>query len=320
MVVHGRPARWRVKARRGWQLALTAYFESPAVQTLVLLVGLGSCVTYVVQVSGGMGNVVGLDFFYFVVFAVDYALCLANAPRKFDYVFSWIGIADLASMVPIVGDLVGLTGSNLHSFDPWLGFLRFFRLLQVFHLFRLRDALAPVLASHDAVFSLSVSEINFQAARLAITIIAFFFMATGAVYAVASNDPGSFNHELTWFDSFYFTIVSVTTVGYGDITAASELAKVVTIVVIVVGFSLIPAQVAALVSTILSQVSTMIKRFQATRAVRSPSPSPNLPAHWRCLPIVDTLSSAESSITSSCSASSARCFTRHTWPPRSGPT
>ena len=57
---------------------------------------------------------------------------------------------------------------------------------------------------------------------------------------------------MTWFDSFYFTVVSVTTVGYGDITASSDAAKAVTILVIFFGFALIPAQIAQLVSTVVN--------------------------------------------------------------------
>jgi voltage-gated potassium channel len=249
-------ARWQVNARRTFQATVEGYFESALVQSSVLLVGLLSCVTYVVEVSGGMDVYLGLDVFYFSVFAMDYMFCVAHAPRVRDYVLSWAGFADLASMTPAIGDFVGAGERGPALLYPWLGFLRFFRLLQVYHLVRLRDALAPTLAPHEAAFSLSVSEVNFQAARLAITIVVFFFLATGVIFAVSSNDSTAFsypNQPLTFLDSLFFTVVSVTTVGYGDITAASELAKVVTMVIIVVGFTLIPAQVAELVSTVLSQ-------------------------------------------------------------------
>ena len=53
---------------------------------------------------------------------------------------------------------------------------------------------------------------------------------------------------LTFGSAFYFIIVTVSTVGYGDISPDSAAAKLLTLLVIIIGFTVIPTQVTALVS------------------------------------------------------------------------
>ncbi|MEU5436581.1 potassium channel family protein [Streptomyces sp. NPDC020719] len=49
-----------------------------------------------------------------------------------------------------------------------------------------------------------------------------------AYYLLERADPGSFSEPLTRTDALYFTLVTFSTVGYGDITAQSEAAPIVT--------------------------------------------------------------------------------------------
>ena len=183
--------RERVKSRK--QLArlghcfntfLSCYFENLLVQLVVLLVAILSCVFYLLEVNG-FEQILALEVFFFTVFLVDYILCIAASNRKVDYIFSFIGLADLASLLPILGTWIA-DYSAVRWPPSWLGFFRFFRLLQVFQLFRLRDALAPeAIQPQDAALTLSVSEIHYQIARLIITIFVFIFIGTGVIYAVA---------------------------------------------------------------------------------------------------------------------------------------
>ena len=185
--------RERVKQRK--QLArlancfnafLSCYFENLLVQLVVLLVAILSCVFYLLEVNG-LENILAVDIFFFTVFLVDYILCIVASNRKFDYIFSFIGLADLASLLPIIGTWIADFSHVLWP-PSWLGFFRFFRLLQVFQLFRLRDALAPdAIQPQDAAITLAVSEIHYQIARLIITIFVFVFIGTGVIYAVAGR-------------------------------------------------------------------------------------------------------------------------------------
>jgi len=65
-----------------------------------------------------------------------------------------------------------------------------------------------------------------RAAEALATTVALFLLLFAAVYFVMERaGPASFSHHLTRTDSLYFTVTTFSTVGYGDITAASEAAR-----------------------------------------------------------------------------------------------
>jgi hypothetical protein len=62
---------------------------------------------------------------------------------------------------------------------------------------------------------------------LAVTAPLFLLLFASACYVMARSVPGSFGHALTRTDSLYFTVTTFSTVGFGDITAVSEAARLV---------------------------------------------------------------------------------------------
>jgi voltage-gated potassium channel len=69
---------------------------------------------------------------------------------------------------------------------------------------------------------------------LATTVPLFLLLFASAYFVMARASPGNFNtHPLTRTDSLYFTVTTFSTVGYGDITATSQAARLVVIVQII---------------------------------------------------------------------------------------
>ena len=68
------------------------------------------------------------------------------------------------------------------------------------------------------------------AVGLAATVPLFLLLFASAYYVMAKGTPGSFSQHLTRTDALYFTVTTFSTVGFGDITATSETARVVVIV------------------------------------------------------------------------------------------
>lgn len=65
-----------------------------------------------------------------------------------------------------------------------------------------------------------------QAAQaLAITVPLFLLLFASAYYVMARASPGSFSSHLSRTDALYFTVTTFSTVGYGDITATSQTAR-----------------------------------------------------------------------------------------------
>ncbi len=64
------------------------------------------------------------------------------------------------------------------------------------------------------------------AEALATTVPLFLLLFASAYYVMEQASPGSFSHSLTRTDALYFTVTTFTTVGFGDITATSQSARV----------------------------------------------------------------------------------------------
>jgi voltage-gated potassium channel len=67
------------------------------------------------------------------------------------------------------------------------------------------------------------------AEALATAVPLFLLLFASAYFTMARASPASFSHHLTRTDSLYFTVTTFSTVGYGDITATSETARLTVI-------------------------------------------------------------------------------------------
>jgi hypothetical protein len=65
------------------------------------------------------------------------------------------------------------------------------------------------------------------AEALATTVPLFLLLFASAYFVMERASPDSFSHTLTRTDALYFTVTTFTTVGYGDITATSQSARLV---------------------------------------------------------------------------------------------
>ena len=76
-------------------------------------------------------------------------------------------------------------------------------------------------------------------------------------YAVETMVPGSYNtqSEFTYYDAYYYSFVTLSTLGYGDITPAGEEAKALTIVTTLVGQFYIAIVMGLMVGKFLSNRS-----------------------------------------------------------------
>ncbi|MEU3791547.1 potassium channel family protein [Streptomyces fructofermentans] len=74
---------------------------------------------------------------------------------------------------------------------------------------------------------------------LAATIVLFLVLFSGGYFVLEDSTPGSFNEPLTRTDALYFTLTTFSTVGYGDIVAGSQTARVLVTLQMVCGLLLV---------------------------------------------------------------------------------
>ena len=118
---------------------------------------------------------------------------------------------------------------------PHIQFIKFIRCFRVLRIFRfLRFTADPYF------FFGSITVQLLKVVRLLLTILMIFFISSGLFFYVESNlNPNVKNFG----DAFYFTVVALTTVGFGDIIPRSDAGKWVTILMILSGIILIPWQI-----------------------------------------------------------------------------
>ena len=157
------------------------------------------------------------------LFTLEYVLRLIVVQRPLGYATSFFGVVDLVSVMPTWLSLM-VEGSQVLAVVRVLRMLRVFRLLQLSQFAYESEALAAALAA-------SVSRITvFLGGVLSVVVI-----MGSTMYLVEGPEAG--------FDSIprgvYWAIVTMTTVGYGDIAPQTALGQAIAAVVMILGYGII---------------------------------------------------------------------------------
>lgn len=173
-----------------------------------------------------------LEIAVVAVFIMEYALRLYGAPDRGKHLKDAYSMIDLAAILPTL--IIMVLPASFFVYD-----IRFIQILRVLTVFRIFRFLRFVSKSHMLFGTISQGKINI--ARLVFSIIIFFFVYSGIFYFVESPLNPKVNN---FGDAFYFIVVAVSTVGFGDIVPVTGVGKLVTVVMIISGIILIPFQAA----------------------------------------------------------------------------
>ena len=173
-----------------------------------------------------------LEIAVVAVFIMEYALRLYGAPDRGKHLKDAYSMIDLAAILPTL--IIMVLPASFFVYD-----IRFIQILRVLTVFRIFRFLRFVSKSHMLFGTISQGKINI--AQLVFSIIIFFFVYSGIFYFVESPLNPKVNN---FGDAFYFIVVAVSTVGFGDIVPVTGIGKLVTVVMIISGIILIPFQAA----------------------------------------------------------------------------
>jgi len=167
------------------------------------------------------------------VFGVEYVLRIYGAPDRFAEFTNGYTVADLLSILPTFAVLL-FPGVLVGTFG--LGFLRALRVVRFLRFYR--------FTQDEEFFFGTVSMETLRVLRLVLTILTIFFVTGGLFYEVeAAANP----NVSTFGDGFYYTVVTITTVGFGDIVPVTPAGRWVTMTALVVGLVLIPWQASRII-------------------------------------------------------------------------
>lgn len=174
------------------------------------------------------------EVFCVLVFSIEYLLRILTSPRPLHYMISFYGIIDLLAILPFYLNLV----VDLRSLRAF----RIFRLFRAFKLVRYNVALQRI---HIAARLIKEEVVLF----LIVTFITIFLAAAGIYFFENKAQPEVFGSV---FHSIWWAIVTLTTVGYGDVYPITLGGRIFTFFVLMIGIGIVTVP-AGLMASALSK-------------------------------------------------------------------
>jgi voltage-gated potassium channel len=158
-----------------------------------------------------------------ILFTIEYIVRVITVKKPLKYITSFYGVVDLLSTIPKYLSLIFLAGHHLAA-------LRALRLLRVFRILKLARYLG---ASNNLVLALKSSKAKISVFLFAVIILSIILGTI--MYMVEGEENGFTNIP----KSVYWCIVTLTTVGYGDIAPQTPLGQFIASLVMVLGYGII---------------------------------------------------------------------------------
>ena len=195
------------------------------------------CITFVVETydisdrAMGIANLV--ETIIIVIFIIEYFLRFWVAEKKLKHFFNIYSLIDLAAILPIF------------FAQQHFQVIRVFRVVRIMRLMRF-------LEDRHFFFG-SIKTVHLIIFRIIFIIVAIVFVSAGLIfYAEHEINPEKFS---TFFDAIYFSVVTLTTVGFGDITPVSPYGRIITVLIITSGIVFIPWQVRNLIAHFIISIN-----------------------------------------------------------------
>ena len=187
------------------------------------------------------------EWVFTIAFTIEYLARVWSAADRRAYVLSFLGAVDLLAILP----------TYLALLSPETRFLAVIRILRVLRIFR-------ILKLVQFVGEASILGRALRASRYKITVFLFTVMTVvvivGSMMYMIEGAPSGFSSIP---ESIYWAIVTLTTVGYGDIAPVTPLGKILASMLMILGYGII-----AVPTGIVT-----VELDRATRAREQPCPS-----------------------------------------------
>lgn len=178
-----------------------------------------------------------LDDVITIIFLIDYLLRFWVNQFSIRYLFTPLAIIDLIAIMPI-----------FFRDTHW----QFIRILRIFRVLRLLRFIRK-----GKFIGFTVTEFHLRVAQIFFTLFCLVFISSGIMYEVENPvNPFGFG---TFFDALYFSVVSLSTVGFGDVVPVTTQGKIIVLLMIFSGGVLIPWQLGRLAGVIFGEKGEKLK-------------------------------------------------------------
>lgn len=179
-----------------------------------------------------------LEWAFTIIFTIEYALRIYSARRRQRYLTSFYGVIDLLAILPTYLTLF-FTGTQYFAVLRALRLLRVFRVLKLSRYLGEASVLAQALRASRAKIVVFVT-----------TVLTLVLIIGAVMYLVEGPENGYTSIPI----AMYWAIVTLTTVGYGDVSPGTPLGRFLASAVMIMGYGII-AVPTGIVTTELTRAS-----------------------------------------------------------------
>jgi voltage-gated potassium channel len=164
-----------------------------------------------------------LEWFFTILFTIEYILRLLSVRKPWRYALSFFGLVDILAIAP----------TYLSFFVPGLQYLLTIRILRLLRIFRVLK-----LSEYISEAQLLTSALRASARKIGVFLLAVLSLVTiigSLMYVIEGEKNGFVNIP----KGIYWAIVTLTTVGYGDISPQTPLGQFFASIVMILGYGII---------------------------------------------------------------------------------
>ncbi len=195
---------------------------------ILLILIIVSVLVVMLDSVGQINNAIGGwlqtgDWIFTIIFTLEYVIRIIVSRRREKYIFTFYGIIDLLSVLPSYLSLI-LTGSH------YLIIIRILRILRVFRILKLTRFMKA-----SEVLMVSLRQSKYKIIVFLEVVIATVIIMGSLMYLIEGPENGFTSIPR----GIYWAIVTLTTVGFGDITPGTVAGQFLASLIMILGYSII---------------------------------------------------------------------------------
>ena len=195
------------------------------------------------QVNAAFGEYLYLlEWTFTIIFTIEYLLRVISTGKPLRYIFSFFGIVDLLSIIPTYSSLF-FPGAQ------FFGVIRVLRVLRVFRVLKLVQYLSEVQQLSTALYASrrKIEVFLYAVMTLVVILGSLMYVIEGEEHGFTSIPRG-----------IYWAIVTMTTVGYGDISPKTNLGQTLASFVMIIGYSVLAVPTGIITAELTRSESTKL--------------------------------------------------------------
>lgn len=194
-----------------------------------------------------------IEFIITALFTIEYLLRIFSVRKPWNYIFSFYGIVDLLSILPTYLSLI-FTGTKPLTVIRALRFLRIFRILEMTNYTK---------GANDIILALYHSR---QKIIVFILSILTLVVILGAImYSIEPYHAGFTSIPR----SIYWAIITITTVGYGDIAPVTPIGQGIASLIMLIGYAIIAVPTGIVTAEVMQQKNNKIRKHACSKCKRT---------------------------------------------------